>query len=135
DVQGAPVRRQGPGRSVHGRNLGFAEYAGVHPEPLTGLAATPSRSAPPGTHGDLDSVTETAASRSASASPLTKHRITTRRGRAMFVKRDCEGFHRRDFLQIGSAGLLGLTLPTLLRSEAKAGGLADKPKAKGVILV
>jgi hypothetical protein len=53
----------------------------------------------------------------------------------MFVKRDCEGFHRRDFLQIGSAGLLGLTLPNLLRSEARAGGLADKPKAKGVILV
>lgn len=53
----------------------------------------------------------------------------------MFVKRDCEGFHRRDFLQIGSAGLLGLTLPNLLRSEARADGLADKPKAKGVILV
>src|SRR6478672_2003434 len=53
----------------------------------------------------------------------------------MFTKRDCEGFHRRDFLQIGSAGLLGLTLPNLLRSEARAGGLADKPKAKGVILV
>src|SRR5947209_1661436 len=53
----------------------------------------------------------------------------------MFVKRDCEGFHRRDSLRIGSAGLLGLTLPNLLRSEARAGGLADKPKAKGVILV
>jgi len=54
----------------------------------------------------------------------------------MFVKTDCEGFHRRDFLQIGSAGLLGLTLPQLLRSEARAAGtLADKPKAKGVILV
>jgi Protein of unknown function (DUF1501) len=53
----------------------------------------------------------------------------------MFVKRDCEGFHRRDFLQIGSAGLLGLSLPQLLRSEARANGLSDKPKAKGVILV
>jgi hypothetical protein len=53
----------------------------------------------------------------------------------MFTKTDCEGFHRRDFLQIGSAGLLGLTLPELLRSEARATGLADKPKAKGVILV
>jgi Protein of unknown function (DUF1501) len=53
----------------------------------------------------------------------------------MFLKRDCEGFHRRDFLQIGSAGLLGLTLPQLLRSEARANGTADKPKAKGVILV
>ena len=51
----------------------------------------------------------------------------------MFLKRDCEGFHRRDFLQIGSAGLLGLTLPQLLRSEAHAA--AGKAKAKGVILV
>jgi len=51
------------------------------------------------------------------------------------IPRDCEGFHRRDFLQIGSAGLLGLTLPQLLRSEARANGTADKPKAKGVILV
>jgi len=54
----------------------------------------------------------------------------------MFLKRDCEGFHRRDFLQIGSAGLLGLTLPNLLRSEARAAGTADKKaRAKGVILV
>jgi uncharacterized protein (DUF1501 family) len=54
----------------------------------------------------------------------------------MFTRTDCEGFHRRDFLQVGSAGLLGLTLPQLLRSEARA---AEKPgrgaKAKGVILV
>src|SRR6478752_6640746 len=54
----------------------------------------------------------------------------------MFTKRDCEGFHRRDFLQIGSAGLLGLTLPNLLRSEARAAGTAEKKaKARGVILV
>jgi hypothetical protein len=53
----------------------------------------------------------------------------------MFVKRDCEGFHRRDFLQVGSAGLLGLTLPQLLRAEAKSSGLADQSKATGVILV
>ena len=33
---------------------------------------------------------------------------------------DCEGFHRRDFLTIGSAGMLGLTLPGILASEAKA---------------
>ena len=51
----------------------------------------------------------------------------------MFLKRDCEGFHRRDFLQIGSAGLLGLTLPQLLQAEARAA--AGKAKAKGVILV
>ena len=56
----------------------------------------------------------------------------------MFFKRDCEGFGRRDFLQIGSAGFLGLTLSNLLRSEAKAAGSATAvkgPKAKSVILV
>jgi hypothetical protein len=52
----------------------------------------------------------------------------------MFTKTDCEGFHRRDFLQIGSAGLLGLSLPTLLRSEAVAAD-GKKAKAKGVILI
>jgi Protein of unknown function (DUF1501) len=53
----------------------------------------------------------------------------------MFLKRDCEGFHRRDFLQIGSAGLLGLSLPNLLRSEARAADKGKAAKAKGVILV
>jgi hypothetical protein len=54
----------------------------------------------------------------------------------MFFKRDCEGFHRRDFLQIGSAGLIGLSLTDLLRSEAKAkNDSGSKPKAKSVILV
>jgi hypothetical protein len=53
----------------------------------------------------------------------------------MFLKRDCEGFHRRDFLQIGSAGLLGLTLPNLLRSEARAAETGKGARAKGVILV
>ena len=52
---------------------------------------------------------------------------------------DCEGFHRRDFLAVGSAGLLGLTLPQLLASEAKAAGRKDdspgKTKAASVILV
>jgi len=33
---------------------------------------------------------------------------------------DCEGFHRRDFLKAGSAGLLGLSLADLLRAEARA---------------
>ncbi len=52
-------------------------------------------------------------------------------------KSDCEGFHRRNFLQVGSAGLLGLTLPDLLRSEARAATKDKKveAKAKGVILV
>ena len=50
---------------------------------------------------------------------------------------DCEGFSRRDFIQLGSAGLLGLSLPQLLRLEAKAARDADAPKAKArsVILV
>jgi len=57
----------------------------------------------------------------------------------MFQKRDCEGFHRRDFLQVGSAGLLGLTLADVLRTEATAAPRAARdakgPKAKSVILV
>src|SRR5262249_28596297 len=41
---------------------------------------------------------------------------------------DCEGFHRRDFLKIGTgAGLLGLSLPQLLRLEALA---ARAPKGR-----
>src|SRR6186997_655639 len=55
-----------------------------------------------------------------------------------FFRTDCEGFHRRDFLQVGSAGLLGLSLPTFLAAEAKAkdqGTANKKAKAKSVILV
>src|SRR5687767_13772221 len=51
---------------------------------------------------------------------------------------DCEGFHRRDFLAVGSAGLLGLSLPSVLAAEARAasnGDVAGKAKAKSVILV
>ena len=52
---------------------------------------------------------------------------------------DCEGFHRRDFLSVGSAGLLGLTLPGILAAEAKAAAKKDdslsKRKAQSVILV
>jgi hypothetical protein len=36
------------------------------------------------------------------------------------LRRDCEGFHRRDFLALGTTGLFGLTLPDLLRLEARA---------------
>jgi uncharacterized protein (DUF1501 family) len=50
-------------------------------------------------------------------------------------KTDCEGFHRRDFLAVGSAGILGLTLPGILASEAKAKEKANKGKAKSVILL
>lgn len=50
---------------------------------------------------------------------------------------DCEGFHRRDFLQVGSAGLIGLSLPGILASEAKAArkGESRSKKAQSVILV
>lgn len=56
------------------------------------------------------------------------------------IKRtDCEGFHRRDFLTVGSVGALGLTLPGILAAEAKAAANGDlagnKAKAKGVILL
>ncbi len=57
---------------------------------------------------------------------------------SMLKRTDCEGFHRRDFLTIGTAGALGLTLPGILAAEAKArskGDLDGKPKAKGVILL
>src|SRR5882757_5067649 len=46
---------------------------------------------------------------------------------------DCERFHRRDFLALGTAGLLGFGLPDVLRQEARAAKPA--PKAKSVILV
>jgi len=49
---------------------------------------------------------------------------------------DCEGFHRRDFLKIGTAGLLGLTLPELLRLEAQASPQSRaRAKAKSIIMV
>jgi hypothetical protein len=50
------------------------------------------------------------------------------------LRTDCEGFHRRDFLKLGSAGLLGMTLPDLLRLEAR-GATSGKGKARGVIMV
>ncbi|HWG43977.1 MAG TPA: DUF1501 domain-containing protein, partial [Gemmataceae bacterium] len=50
---------------------------------------------------------------------------------------DCEGFHRRDFLKIGAGGLLGLTLPQLLRLEAQAAPAPQKQKrrANAVIML
>ncbi len=36
------------------------------------------------------------------------------------MARDCEGFSRRDFIKVGSAGLLGMTLPQLLSLESSA---------------
>lgn len=52
---------------------------------------------------------------------------------------DCEGFYRRDFLKIGTAGLFGLSLPQLLRLEAQAAttaqGEARSRRARSVIMV
>ena len=51
-------------------------------------------------------------------------------------KSDCEGFHRRDFLRVGSAGLLGLALPEALRAKALGQGATPSRKvATGVIQV
>jgi len=46
---------------------------------------------------------------------------------------DCERFHRRDFLKLGTAGLLGLGLADLLRLEARAGNA--KRKATSIIML
>src|SRR5258708_21593176 len=50
---------------------------------------------------------------------------------------DCEGFHRRDFLKIGAgAGLLGLSLPELLRLEAHSAAITGTAKrAHAVIMI
>src|SRR5437899_2006272 len=53
---------------------------------------------------------------------------------------DCEGFHRRDFLKIGAAGLFGLSLPQLLRLEAQAAAAAEakgssKRRANAVVML
>ncbi len=51
---------------------------------------------------------------------------------------DCEGFYRRDFLKLGSTGLLGLGLADFLRLEARAKSdstASAKPKAKSVIMI
>lgn len=53
---------------------------------------------------------------------------------------DCEGFYRRDFLKVGAAGLLGLSLPEFLRMEARAKDVnqakaGKQSRAKSVILV
>lgn len=56
------------------------------------------------------------------------------------MARDCEGFSRRDFIKVGSAGLLGMTLPQLLKLEAQANNApaATRPanrRATSVIMV
>jgi len=55
------------------------------------------------------------------------------------MARDCEGFSRRDFIKVGSAGLLGMTLPQLLKLEAQASNNAPAARqtrrATSVIMV
>src|SRR5258708_1689911 len=56
------------------------------------------------------------------------------------TRTDCEGFYRRDFLKLGTTGLLGLGLADLLRLEARAkadtsANESSKPKAKWGILI
>jgi hypothetical protein len=46
---------------------------------------------------------------------------------------DCERFHRRDFLRLGAASLLGLGLADLLRLEASA--KAQRTKASNVLML
>src|SRR5438552_6335874 len=54
----------------------------------------------------------------------------------MSNSRDPFRFPRRKLLQLGGAGLLGLTLPGLLRAEAAAKGSSGiKPRAKSVIFL
>lgn len=49
---------------------------------------------------------------------------------------DCEGFHRRDVLRVGVAGLLGMGLPDALRAEAQgAPESGQKKPATGVIQI
>src|SRR5437016_11036686 len=51
----------------------------------------------------------------------------------------CEGFYRRDFLKIGAAGLFGLSLPDLLRLEARSAATGAQGgkgrRADAVILI
>jgi uncharacterized protein (DUF1501 family) len=51
--------------------------------------------------------------------------------------RDCEGFHRRDFLKFGAGGLFGLGLADMLRLEAQAARKTEgkKRKANAVIML
>jgi hypothetical protein len=48
--------------------------------------------------------------------------------------RRCDGVSRRDFLRVGALGGLGLTLPALLRAEARAAG-QPRARARSVLLL
>ena len=47
----------------------------------------------------------------------------------------CDGVSRRDFLQVGTLGLGGLTLPWLLRNRTLAGSTTDFVNDKAVVLL
>jgi Protein of unknown function (DUF1501) len=47
---------------------------------------------------------------------------------------DCERFYRRDFLTVGAASMLGLSLADVLRHETRAAG-SPRRRAQGVILI
>ncbi len=51
------------------------------------------------------------------------------------TRTDCEGLHRRDFLSAGAAGLLGLSLPDMLRAEAAGDTASVRRPATGVIQI
>jgi len=53
---------------------------------------------------------------------------------AATIRTDCAGFHRRDFLRLGTSGLFGLGLADLLRLQAQGAGKTGK-KAASVIMV
>src|SRR5690242_14548641 len=45
----------------------------------------------------------------------------------------CDGVTRREFLRVGGLGAAGLTLPSLLRQQARAAASTKGPRAKSVI--
>ena len=49
--------------------------------------------------------------------------------------RDCEGHSRRDFLRIGTLGVGGLSLPTLLAAKASAGEGKNPVRGKSVVVL
>src|SRR5262245_17092201 len=51
------------------------------------------------------------------------------------TRTDCERYHRRDVLKIGTAGLLGLSLADLLRLEARAADGGKKQRATSGIML
>ena len=50
-------------------------------------------------------------------------------------RQTCSGLSRRELIQVGGAGLFGLSLPKLLKVEAQAPAQVVKPKAKSVIFL